>query len=125
LKILTALYFDCFSGASGDMILGALIDAGVKLEDVRQALGGLAITADTIWTEPVVRGGIRATKFNVRGEAHPPDAPSHHHDHAHEHTHAQAGESHRTLQEILCLIDASNLSTRAKDRAKNLFNRLG
>ena len=49
------------------MILGALIDAGVKLEDVRQALGSLAITADTIWTEPVVRGGIRATKFNVRG----------------------------------------------------------
>ena len=58
------------------MILGALIDAGVKLEDVRQALGSLAITPDTIWTEPVVRGGIRATKFNVRGEAHPPDAPT-------------------------------------------------
>jgi uncharacterized protein (TIGR00299 family) protein len=123
LKILTALYFDCFSGASGDMILGALIDAGVKLEDVRQALGSLAIAPDTIWAEPVVRGGIRATKFNVRGEAHP-DAP-HHHDHAHEHTHAQAGESHRTLPEILCLIDSSSLSTRAKDRAKNLFTRLG
>ena len=84
------------------MILGALIDAGVKLEDVRQALGSLAITPDTIWAEPVVRGGIRATKFNVRGEAHP-DAP-HHHDHAHEHTHAQAGESDRTLPEIFCLI---------------------
>ena len=97
------------------MILGALIDAGVKLEDVRQALGSLAITPDTIWTEPVVRGGIRATKFNVRGEAHPPDAPHHHHDHAHEHTHAQAGESrHRTLPEILCLIDSSSLSTRAR-----------
>ena len=120
---MTALYFDCFSGASGDMILGALIDAGVKLEDVRQALGSLAITPDTIWAEPVVRGGIRATKFNVRGEAHP-DAP-HHHDHAHEHTHAQAGESDRTLPEILCLIDSSGLSTRAKDRAKNLFTRLG
>ena len=142
LQILTALYFDCFSGASGDMILGALIDAGVKLEDVRQALGSLAITPDTIWTEPVVRGGIRATKFNVRGEAHPPDA-HHHHDHelitstptprrnaptcAQSHRHASiartggrvasssmADESHRTLAEILCLIDSSSLSTRRR-----------
>ena len=125
MKILTALYFDCFSGASGDMILGALIDAGVKLEDVRQALGSLAITADTIWTEPVVRGGIRATKFNVRGEAHPPDAPPTTTIMRTSTRTRQAGESHRTLPEILCLIDSSSLSTRAKDRAKNLFTRLG
>jgi uncharacterized protein (TIGR00299 family) protein len=120
---LTALYFDCFSGASGDMILGALIDAGVKLEDVRRALGSLAITSDTVWTEPVVRGGIRATKFNVRGEAHPPDA--HDHDHGHEHKHAKAGETHRTLPEIFCLVDSSSLSNAAKDRTKALFTRLG
>jgi uncharacterized protein (TIGR00299 family) protein len=121
---LTALYFDCFSGASGDMILGALIDAGVKLEDVRHALGGLAIAPETIWTEPVVRGGIRATKFNVRGEAHPADA-QHSHDPAHEHTHARRGEGHRTLSEIYCLIDSSSLSGAAKDRTKSLFTRLG
>jgi len=105
------------------MILGALIDAGVKLEDVRQALGGLAISADTVWTEPVVRGGIRATKFNVRGEAHPPDA--HNHDHAHEHKHGGSKESHRTLAEIFCVIDSSSLSGSAKARAKALFTRLG
>ncbi len=107
------------------MILGALIDAGVKLEDVRQALGSLAVTPETIWTEPVVRGGIRATKFNVHGEAHPPDG--HGHDEAHEHTHApaHAGESHRTLPEIFCLIDSSSLSGAAKDRTKGLFTRLG
>ena len=120
---MTALYFDCFSGASGDMILGALIDAGVKLEDVRQALGSLAVTPETIWTEPVVRGGIRATKFNVRGEAHPPDG--HRHDEAHEHTHARGGEAHRTLPEIFCLIDSSSLSAAAKDRTRSLFTRLG
>src|SRR5262245_28001404 len=92
LKTLTVLYFDCFSGASGDMILGALIDAGVSLEDVRGALGSLAIASDSVWTEPVVRGGIRATKFNVRGERVP--AESHQHEDEREHVHASA-EPHR------------------------------
>jgi uncharacterized protein (TIGR00299 family) protein len=79
---LTVLYFDCFSGASGDMILGALIDAGVALSDVRRALGSLAITPETVWTESVVRAGIQATKFNVRGETGPVDDPRHDHEHA-------------------------------------------
>ena len=75
---MTVLYFDCFSGASGDMMLGALIDAGVQLEDVRRALGSLAITPDTVWTERVVRAGIS------RDEVLRPrrDAPGGcHHDH--------------------------------------------
>ena len=46
IDVVTILYFDCFSGASGDMILGALIDAGVPLEDLRRALGSLAIDPD-------------------------------------------------------------------------------
>jgi uncharacterized protein (DUF111 family) len=65
---LTIVYFDCFSGAAGDMILGALIDAGVPLDEVRRALGSLAIDRDTVWTERVSRAGISATKFCVRGE---------------------------------------------------------
>jgi len=76
---LRVLYFDCFSGAAGDMILGALIDAGVPLADVRQALGSLAIAPDTVWTDRVVRGGISSTKFRVRGEDREPL------DHAHDH----------------------------------------
>jgi len=106
------LYFDCFSGASGDMLLGALIDAGVPLADLRRALGSLAIDPEAVWTEPVVRAGIRATKFCVRGE----DGG---------HTHAHAGEPHRTLAEIEALIDGSALSAAGKDRAKALFRRLG
>ncbi len=147
---MTVLYFDCFSGASGDMILGALIDAGVKLEDVRRALGSLAITPDTVWTEPVVRGGIRATKFNVRGETHPVDG-HHDHDHHHEHAHASHGQhaptrvrshghesaSHRQVEiaptastppnagRDLRLVDSSSLSGSAKDRTKHLFTVLG
>ena len=53
---MTVLYFDCFSGASGDMVLGALIDAGVPLDEVRRALGSLAIDPDAVWTERVVAG---------------------------------------------------------------------
>jgi len=106
------LYFDCFSGASGDMVLGALIDAGVPLAEVRRALGSLAIDPDAVWTENVVRTGIRATKFCVRGENG---------DHTHTHSH----EPHRTLAEIGALIDGSALSAAGKARAKGLFCRLG
>ncbi len=127
------------------MILGALIDAGVKLEEVRRALGSLAITPDTVWTEPVVRAGIRATKFNVRGETVPADG-HHLHDLQHEHAHASAeshphassshrheseshqpafSHSHRTLAEIFRLVDSSALSDAAKDRTKRLFTVLG
>src|SRR5215471_9164606 len=94
------------------MLLGALIDAGVPLADIRRALGSLAIDPDAVWTEPVVRAGIRATKFCVRGE----DGG---------HTHAHAGEPHRTLAEIEALIDGSALSLAGKERAKGLFRRLG
>jgi uncharacterized protein (TIGR00299 family) protein len=84
---LRILYFDCFSGASGDMVLGALIDAGVPLDDVRRALGSLAITPESVRTEQVVRTGVRATKFCVVGED---AAVVHAHDHSHEHAHSHA-----------------------------------
>ena len=140
------LYFDCFSGASGDMVLGALIDAGVALEDVRSALGSLAISPDSVWTEPVVRAGIRATKFCVTGEeaahAHEPmhvhahehshghaahgHRHGHHENHAHTHSHAAVDHhDHRSLTEINQLIDRSALSAGGKTRAKELFQRLG
>jgi pyridinium-3,5-bisthiocarboxylic acid mononucleotide nickel chelatase len=138
---LRILYFDCFSGAAGDMILGALIDGGVPLEDVRRALGSLAITPDTVGTERVTRAGISATKFNVRGEAERVDhAHDHEGDHGHSHGSPQraealanaSGESqhhhhgaHRSLAEVGSLIDGSALSGSARARAKELFHTLG
>jgi uncharacterized protein (TIGR00299 family) protein len=151
---LRILYFDCFSGASGDMVLGALIDAGVPVDDVRRALGSLAIGPDTVWTERVSRAGLSATKFCVHGQdAEPAHAHVHHsHAHAHSHTPVQAhsdqqghahshqhGDAHhhdqghddahphvhRTLAEIGGLIDRSALSAAGKTRAKDLFQRLG
>jgi uncharacterized protein (TIGR00299 family) protein len=83
------LYFDCFNGASGDMILGALIDAGVPLDAVRAALGSLAIDGYQITADRVLRAGVSATKFRVLEDA-PAAVHSHehHHDHAHRDDHA-------------------------------------
>src|SRR5215510_3229739 len=97
------------------MVLGALIDAGVALEDVRRALGSLAISPESVWTEPVVRAGIRATKFCVVGEEH-----AHSHSHAAVHHH-----DHHSLAEINQLVDRSALSASGKARAKGLFQQLG
>jgi hypothetical protein len=79
------LYFDCFSGAAGDMILGALIDAGTSMADLRAALGRLAIEPDAVWTERVVRAGLTATKLHVRGEAGAHQGQGHHQHHHHHH----------------------------------------
>jgi uncharacterized protein (TIGR00299 family) protein len=125
------LYLDCFSGAAGDMFLGALIDVGVLLDDVRGALGSLAVDRDAIWTERVNRAGIDATKFCVRGEALASHAhgggddevDSHRrHDHYH---HIHAEHPHRNLAEIYTQIDRSELKPEGRERAKALFERLG
>jgi uncharacterized protein (TIGR00299 family) protein len=105
---MTVLYFDCFSGAAGDMILGSLIDAGVPLGEVRRALGTLAIEPDVVWTERVTRAGVTATKFCVKGE----DGGKHAHPHRH-------------LKGVYTLIDGSELTDAGKTRAKELFERLG
>jgi uncharacterized protein (TIGR00299 family) protein len=104
----TVLYFDCFSGAAGDMILGSLIDAGVPLDEVRRALGTLAVEPDVVWTERVTRAGVTATKFCVKGE----DGGAHAHPHRH-------------LKGVYTLIDGSALTEAGKTRAKALFERLG
>ena len=120
------LYFDCFSGISGDMVLGALIDAGLPLEELTRALGSLAIAGYDITTERVLRAGVSATKFRVHehpGGAPPQHpagaAPQHPHDHPVRHVHP-----HRSLAEIFALIDRSGLSPAGRDRAKALFQRL-
>jgi len=93
------LYFDCFNGASGDMILGALLDAGLPLEALKAALGSLAIEDFEVTTERVLRAGVSATKFRLI-ERHPEpvlahdhphgDLDAHGHDHPHEHRHAHS-----------------------------------
>ena len=101
------------------MILGALLDAGLPLDDLRNALGTLAIDREAVWTERVTRAGVSATKFHVRGEKPP---LRHAHDHEDEHGHGHG--AHRTLADIFLLIDEAALSTPTKNRAKAIFGRL-
>ena len=113
------LYLDCFSGISGDMTLGALLDAGLPFDDLKRALGSLALGDAHIHAKRVLRTGVSATKFSVHEHAH--DHASHHsHDHDHRSQHP-----HRSLPEIFTLIDGSALSPEGRDRAKAMFQRLG
>lgn len=111
--IMKVLYFDCFAGAAGDMILGALVDAGVPFEALRQALGSLAVAGCEVTADRVVKHGLTAVKFRVheRGAAGPGGdaAPAHPHFH---------------LSEIRAAIDRSALSVAGQARAHRLFARL-
>jgi len=143
------LYLDCFNGASGDMLLGACLDAGLPLDELRRALGSLAIEGSSVSATQVLRAGVSATKFRVHEQgadgydhghhhhgAHNHDH-AHQHDHAHDHapehghghSHASAAvahhHEHRSLAEINTLIDRSALPASGKIRAKALFQRLG
>jgi pyridinium-3,5-bisthiocarboxylic acid mononucleotide nickel chelatase len=123
------LYLDCFSGVAGDMLLAALIDAGLPVEALRQALGSLGVGHDIEVTR-VVRAGIGATHFKVRDSRQHDDHDHHHHhhdadhDHDHHHHHHQ-GHGHHTLAEINALIERSSLSASGKARAIELFGRIG
>jgi pyridinium-3,5-bisthiocarboxylic acid mononucleotide nickel chelatase len=122
------LYFDCFSGLSGDMALGALVDAGLPLEDLRGALGSLALGDAHVHAHRVLRAGVSATKFTVHQHRHEGG-----HDQAHEHAgsagdahpHEHGNHPHRSLVEIFHLIDHSNLPPQGRARAKAMFQRLG
>ena len=96
-------YFDCFSGISGDMTLGALVDAGVDPEAIRSAVSGLGLPGELSF-ETVRRGGFRATYAKVV-------APEEH--------------VHRHLHHIEAMIDKASLAPRQSDLAKRIFRKLG
>ena len=102
------LYFDCFAGAAGDMILGALLDAGLPFDELKRALGSLAVDGIDISVDRVVKTGIMAAKFRVHG-VHGVHGVHHHHH----------------LKSIFAAIDRSALSASAKERAATMFRRLG
>src|ERR1051325_8134050 len=103
------LYLDCFSGASGDMILGALIDLGLPLDALKAALGSLALEYGDVSAEKVSRSGVSATKFRLHDTR--PAAPEGSHAHYH-------------LKGVVNRIRKSSLSPEGQDRAVHLFERL-
>jgi uncharacterized protein (TIGR00299 family) protein len=126
------MYFDCFSGAAGDMLLGALLDAGLPVGALRAALGSLGVDHD-VEVSSVMRCGVTATKFDVRPHAttatsaRAPEAHEHTHSHQHGHSHGHHDhgmDEHRSLKEIADLIGQSALSAVGKARAVSLFRRL-
>lgn len=116
------LYFDGFSGISGDMVLGAFLDAGLPLDELRAALGSLAVSGYSVSAERVLRAGVSATRFVVdeagaartapaeltpattrpqEGQTHPRPhvhvharGGGHEHGHTSEHSHAD-GRAHQ------------------------------
>ena len=69
-------HFDCFSGISGDMVLGALVDSGADLRQIEQSLRQLEVQGWRISAEKVKRGALAATQVKVETDAH-----DHHHHH--------------------------------------------
>jgi len=97
-------YIDCMSGISGDMMLGALVDAGVDLSAIQTGVDSLGLPTCRLVSRDVVKNGFRATKVTVEHE------PEH---------------AHRHLHQITEMIDGSRLTESQKDLAKQIFTNLG
>jgi len=120
---LKVLYFDCFAGAAGDMIVGALLDAGLPFEELKRALGSLAVEGWDVSVARVLKTGVSATKFRVHEHAHQgsgigDQGSGHPHHHHYDH-------GHHSLDEIYAAINRSSLSDAGKARAIAMFGRLG
>jgi pyridinium-3,5-bisthiocarboxylic acid mononucleotide nickel chelatase len=100
------IYFDCPSGASGDMILGAIIDAGVSVDALRAELARLALPGWSLAAREVRRGAFRATKVDVLVDV------------------ATHGPTRRSLGDILGILDSSRLPERVRSDAARIFSRL-
>lgn len=97
-------YFDCFSGISGDMTLGALVDAGVDLAVLQAELARLPVTGYRLEASVVKRGGLRGTKVDVLVEEPQPA---------------------RKYTDIVAMITASDLDPTVQQGALEIFRRLG
>jgi len=96
-------YFDCFSGAAGDMIMGALLDAGLPYDDFKAEIRKIGLSGYELSSEHVTKHQIAATKFTVKISGKQP---------------------YRSLREITEIITDSGLSESAREKSIAIFNRL-
>ncbi len=115
-------YFDCPNGAAGDMILGALVDAGLPFEALERELGRLKLPGYSLERSTVMKAGFRAAKVDVH---------VHDHDHAsgaagraHERPHGGHAHPDRNLKSILDIIGRSDLPAPVRANASRIFTRL-
>src|ERR1700739_2480758 len=99
-----AVYFECFSGISGDMTLGALVDAGCSLDLMRSKLLGLQVPGWEISAEKVWKNGMAATHVRVK---------------------TVDTQTHRSLTTILEILQKSQLDGQVEERARAIFTKLG
>src|ERR1700747_2141434 len=97
-------YFDCFSGISGDMTLGALVDAGCSLEHLRTELRNLQVPGWELSAEKVWKNGMAATYVQVKTEDR---------------------QKHRSLSAIQEILKNSQLAPEVRDSAAAIFQKLG
>lgn len=126
-------YLDCFSGISGDMFLGALVDAGVPLSLLEQTTAALDLGA-RLQLSRVTRSGISATKIDVldqdvpdnvdRNDAAHSPSPGHSHHQAHDHSHSHAHHHGRSLSEIKAIIARLSITSNARRIALSAFDAL-
>ncbi len=103
--MMRALYFDCGCGVSGDMVVGALIDAGASFDAIRAGLDSLGVPGFTVSADRINKRGIMATQFRV-------------------HVAHEAQHPHRNLREILDIIERGQLPANVKANAAETFRRI-
>jgi len=96
-------YFDCFSGASGDMILGSMIDAGLSSRRLGEELKKLHLPSIRLKVKKILKNGISATRVVVEGRETRP---------------------HRNLKELLKIVDRSRLGSEIKFQSREIFKRI-
>ncbi len=122
------LYLDTFSGLSGDMFIGALIDLGVDPHKLGRELEKLKLDGYHLHVSNQERQGIAGIKFDVH-LAHDHDHEPHHHEHGHEHHHEHEHHDHshddsRNFSDIKKLITKSKLSPWVKKKSIAVFQRI-
>jgi uncharacterized protein (TIGR00299 family) protein len=113
------LHFDCFSGISGDMTVGALRDLGVSESVFHEAVAALGLGDEVhLHFHRAVRQGISGWKFDVHAHSHHGEHHSHNHSHGELHVHG------RTWREIRALLEESSLEPDVKARSVSVFQRI-
>ena len=102
---MTSAYFQCIGGASGDMILGALLDAGLALSDLRDALAKLGVDGYALEARKARRGGLDGTHLVVNLD--------------------ERGSKTHTIRDFVDIVEASGLSDSVVQRSRAVFQRLG